>query len=208
MLHTVATGTALLVSLAATAAVPSSSSASAPTPRRVAVEIVSANGSGCPAGSTRVSASPGGKSFKIAYNEFTASTGPGAAVLDFRKNCQLALDVSLPKGWTWAISRVVGTGSANLRDGATGMQAASYYWSGHSATGGRIVNRFTGPVSGGWQRSNRIAKKRLEYLPCGERRHLNVNFELRVQAGSSTGTNWLAMDSTSSSDFHVVWKRC
>ncbi|MEV4279131.1 DUF4360 domain-containing protein [Actinoplanes xinjiangensis] len=206
MLHTVATGTALLVSLAATAAVPSS--ASAPTPRRVAVEIVSANGSGCPAGSTRVSTSPAGKSFKITYEEFTASAGPGAAALDFRKNCQLALDVSLPKGWTWAISRIVSTGSADLRDGATGMQAASYYWSGHSGTSGRIGNRFTGPLSGRWQRSNRIAKKELRYLPCGERRYLNVNFELRVRAGSATGRNWLAMDTTSGSDFHVVWKRC
>jgi hypothetical protein len=206
MLHTVATGTALLVSLATTAAVPSSSAA-APSPTRLTVEVVSANGSGCPSGSTHVSASPGGKSFKVSYSQFTASAGPGAAAIDFRKNCQLALDVSGPKGWTWAITRVVNSGSANLQSGATGVQATSYYWSGDSRTG-RVSHPFTGPVGGEWQRTKKIAKKQLMYLPCGQDRYLNVNLELRVSAGSATGHNSLTMDSTSGSAFHIAWRKC
>jgi hypothetical protein len=206
MLHTVATGTALLASLAATAAVPSSSAASAPPPR-ITVEVVAANGSGCPSGSTHVTAAPGGRSFKVTYSEFTASAGPGASALDFRKNCQLALHVSGPKGWTWAISRVVNTGSANLQSGATGVQAASFYWSGNSRTG-RVSHPFTGPMNGPWQRSKKIAKKQLAYLPCGQDRHLNVNLEVRVSAGSATGHNSLTMDSTSGSVFHFVGRKC
>jgi hypothetical protein len=206
MLHTVATAAAMLVSLAATAAVPSSSTASTPPPR-ITVEVVSANGSGCPSGSAHVSATPGGTSFKVTYSRFTASAGPGAAAVDFRKNCQLALDVSGPKGWTWAISRVVDAGSANLQSGATGVQATSFYWSGNSRTG-RVSHAFTGPVSGPWQRSKKIAKKQLVYVPCGQDRFLNINFELRVSAGSATGRNALTMDATSGSVFHVVRRKC
>jgi hypothetical protein len=215
MLHTVVTGTALLASLAATVAVPSSSSslssssssASVPPPGRIAVRVVSANGSGCPAGSAGVTAPASGQSFKVTYSRFTAAAGPGAAALDFRKNCQLALDVSGPKGWTWAISRIVNSGSAGLRAGASGTQVTSYYWSGDSRTG-RVGHAFTGPVDGPWQHSRKITKKQLRYLPCGARRHLNVNLELRVSAGSATGHNVLTLDSTSGSVFHVVWKKC
>jgi hypothetical protein len=207
MLHTVATGTALLASLAATVAVPSSSVASAPPPGKVAVKVVSANGSGCPRGSADVSASPGNRSFKVTYSRFTASSGAGAAAIGFRKNCQLALDVTGPKGWTWAVSRVVTSGSASLRTGATGIQQSSYHWSGNSQTV-RVSNAFTGPASGRWERSKKVPKRSLVYMPCGQRRNLNVNLELRVDAGPSTGRNLLTMDSTSGSVFHLVWRKC
>jgi Domain of unknown function (DUF4360) len=222
MLHAVATGTALLASLAATIAVPSSSVGSSsvpsssvgssrvgssPPPGKVAMKVVSANGSGCPRGSADVSVSPGNRSFKVTYRKFTASSGPGAAAIGFRKNCQLALEITGPKGWTWAVSRVVASGSASLRSGATGIQQSSYYWSGGSQTV-RVSNAFTGPVSGRWERSNKVPQKSLGYLPCGQRRNLNVNLELRVNAGSATGRNLLTMDSTSGSVFHVVWRKC
>ncbi|SFF35932.1 protein of unknown function [Actinoplanes philippinensis] len=207
MLHTVATGTALLASLAATAVVPSSSLASAPPPGKVTVTVVSANGSGCPAGTTGVSASARGASFKVTYRAFTASAGGGASALDFRKNCQLALSVSARKGWTWAISRIASTGSATLRSGASATQVTSFYWAGDSRTG-RVSQAFTGPLSGPWQRVKKVATRDLIYQPCGQRRNLNVNIELRVRSGAAGGRNVLTLDSTSGSTFSLVWRRC
>ncbi|MFC4070287.1 DUF4360 domain-containing protein [Actinoplanes subglobosus] len=207
MFHSVVTGTALLASLAATAAVPSSSVVSAPPPGKVTVKVVSANGSGCPRGSTTVSASPGNRSFTITYRRFTAASGPGVAAIGFRKNCQLALDVSGPRGWTWAISRIGSSGSAGLRRGASGMQVSSFYWAGDPRTV-RVEHKFAGPLDGRWERSRKIAKKSLRYMPCGQRRYLNVNLELRVTPGSATGRNSLTMDSTSGSVFEVVWRKC
>ncbi|WP_433796937.1 DUF4360 domain-containing protein [Actinoplanes sp. CA-252034] len=206
MLHAVATGTALLVSLTATAAVPSSA-ASAPPPGKVTVAIVSANRSGCPAGTADVTAPAKGTSFKVTYRAFTASAGAGASPLDFRKNCQIALAVSGRKGWTWAISRIANSGSATLRSGASGTQVTSFYWAGDSRTG-RVAQSFTGPVTGPWQRSRKIAEKARIYQPCGQRRHLNVNLELRVRSGSASGRSVLTLDSTTGSTFGLVWKKC
>lgn len=204
MLHTVATGTALLASLAATAAVPSSSAA-APPPKKVVVEIVSANGSGCPAGAADVSAD--GSSFTLVYRGFAASTGPGSDPLDFRKNCQLALDVRTPHGWTWGLNRIVTRGTVSLRSGASGTQATHYYWAGGADTD-RLSDTFTGPLKGTWSRTHKIPKSDVSYLPCGSSRYLNVNFELKVDAGSTAGRNALTMDSTTGSDFHVLWRKC
>jgi len=203
MFHAVATGTALLASLAATIAVPSS----APPPGKFTVQVVGVNGSGCPSDSVGVSAAPDGTSFKLTYSRFSAAAGPGAAALDFRKNCQFALDVSGTKGWTWALSRFATSGSASLQSGATGIEAISYYWAGNSRTG-RAEHTFTGPISGPWQHTMKIAKKSLMYVPCGERRYLNINLEVRVRAGTATGRNVLTMGSTGGSAFHIVWQKC
>ena len=48
----------------------------------------------------------------------------------------------------------------------------------------------------------------MSYLPCDQRRYLNVNFELKVNAGSATGRNTITMDATGGSDFRVVWRKC
>ncbi|BEL05246.1 DUF4360 domain-containing protein [Actinoplanes sichuanensis] len=222
MLHTVATGAALLACLAATAAVPSSSSATAalpssataalpsssaaaPPPKKVLVSIVSANGSGCPAGGMDVETD--GTSFTLTYKDFAATTGPGSDPLDSRKNCQLALDVRAPQSWTWGIDRIVTRGTANLQSGASGTQSTAYYWAGDAETD-RIAYPFTGPVKGPWNRTHKIAKGDVSYLPCGASRYLNVNFELKVDAGTATGRNALTMNSTSGSDFHVLWRKC
>lgn len=211
MLKALATGATVLASLAATAAPVSA----APTPSKTSmtIDVVSANGSGCPWGTAAVTVSPDSKAFTVAYSEFTAQVGVGAKPTDFRKNCQLGLNVHVPQGYTYAIASTDYRGFARLERGASATQTAFYYFQGESRTS-QIRHNFAGPVDGDWQRTDRIGVSSLSFLPCGEERYLNVNTELRVSGGSSNTkktTSFITMDSTDGNldtVYHVAWKKC
>jgi len=210
MLQALATTATLLVSLAATAgpahATPSGND-------KMTINVVSVNGSGCPWGTAEVTVSPDSKAFTVTYSQFIAQVGVGAKPTDFRKNCQLGLNVHVPQGYTYAIARTDYRGYALLERGASATQTAYYYFQGESQTS-RIRHHFTGPVDRNWQRTDTVGVSSLSYRPCGEQRYLNVNTELRVDAGWSDKkrtTSMLTMDSTDGNldtVYHVAWKKC
>ncbi|GLX99783.1 hypothetical protein Acsp01_01630 [Actinoplanes sp. NBRC 101535] len=174
--------------------------------------MVAANGSGCPKGTAEVTVSPDNKAFTVTYSQFTAQVGPGAKPTDFRKNCQMALDVKVPSGFTYAIAGADYRGFARLEAGATGSETAFYYFQGEPHT---TVSKydFKGWMEESWQRSDRVAITSTSYLPCGEKRYLNVNTELRVNQNNSSknAVSFLTMDSSDGSletVYHVTWLKC
>ncbi|MGX6607316.1 DUF4360 domain-containing protein [Micromonosporaceae bacterium Da 78-11] len=211
MLKALATGATLLASLAVTGA-PASASFKVLPDDKMVIDVVAANGSGCPANTADVTVSPDNKAFTVTYSEFTAQTGAGALPTDFRKNCQLALNVHVPQGYTYAIASADYRGFTHLERGASGTQSANYYFQGERQST-RIKHDFTGPADGDWQRSDKVGIASLSFLRCGERRFLNVNTELRVSRGSSNpnANSMLTMDSTDGNIdtvYHFAWKKC
>ncbi len=212
MFKAFAIGATMLGSLATTGA--PAFAATAPQPGdEMVINVVAANGSGCPWGSAQVTPSPDGKAFTVTYSQFTAQVGAGAQPADFRKNCQLALNVHVPQGYTYAISGTDYRGFAHLERGATASETANYYFQGEPQST-RIRHNFTGPTDGDWQRTDTVGIQSLAFEPCGEQRYLNVNTELRVNGGSSNlrqTTSMLTMDSTDGridTIYHVSWKKC
>lgn len=72
---------------------------------------------------------------------------------------------------------------------------------------------FTGPFSDNWQTVDRPNAADIAYSPCGEKRNLNTNTELRVSAGTSdpTTTSFMSMDSTRGNlraKYDIEWKAC
>jgi hypothetical protein len=179
---------------------------------QMVIDVAAANGSGCPLGSADVTVSPDNKAFTVTYSEFTAQTGAGTKPTDFRKNCQLALNVHVPQGYTFAVAGADYRGFAHLERGAGGSESANYYFQGE-AQSTRIRHNFSGPADSDWQRTDSVGIGSLSFLPCGEERYLNVNTELRVDRGSSSPktTSFLTMDSTDGridTVYHVAWKKC
>src|SRR5690349_20270142 len=112
MFNLLAAGPALLASLLV-----SGSAAPAPPPDgKTTVDVVYANGSGCPPGALNAVVRKG--VVTIEFADFTASSGGDA--LDYRKNCQLGLNVKVPKGYTYAVSRVAVGGTGKLKPGESG----------------------------------------------------------------------------------------
>lgn len=205
--------TAAAMLLAGLAVPASPASASPPPPDKMVVDIVGVNGSGCPWPTAGVQVSPDNTAITVTYSQYVAQVGVGAGPIDFRKNCQIALNVHVPQGFTYAIAQADYRGYAHLAAGASGYQAANYYFQGE-AQNARSRHNFYGPRDGDWATSDLVGIASLSFLPCGEMRNLNVNTELRVYAGGSntnTTTSMLTMDSTDTSlttIYHLAWKRC
>jgi hypothetical protein len=213
MLKAFFAGAAVLASFGVGAA-PASAAFPAKMPTdKIVIDVVAANGSGCPWGTADVTVSNDNTAFTVTYSQFTAQVGKGATPLQFRQNCQLALNVHVPQGFTYAVAGADYRGYAHLEKGATGSETAYYYFQGNSQTT-RIKHDFQGYIDTDFQRTDSVGVSSLSYLPCGEERYLNVNTELRVNAGSSDTkekTSFLTMDSTDGqldTVYHVAWKKC
>ncbi|MEV6346253.1 DUF4360 domain-containing protein [Actinoplanes sp. NPDC051851] len=184
-----------------------------PPPRQeMTIKVVTANGSGCPGKSAIIDVAPDNRAFTVSYSEFTAQVGPQAKPTDYRKNCQLMLNVLVPSGFTYAIAGADYRGFGHLEEGAYGSQTAFYYFQGWPQTG-KSRTDFNGWFDDDWQHSDKIEIGALNYLPCGSLRNLNVNTELRVNAGTSDrkSTSFLTMDSSDGSletTYHVAWQKC
>ena len=66
------------------------------------------------------------------FDSYIASLGPGIAVTENRKNCQLNLDVKYPAGFQYSIFSADYRGYAKLDAGVTGVQKSTYYFSGQT----------------------------------------------------------------------------
>ena len=190
---------------------PVSAPADAP-PGVITVTPVTVNGSGCPAGTAATAVAADNTAFTVTYSNYLAQVGAGAAPTDLRKNCQLALDIHVPQGFTYAIAEADYRGFASLESGATGTERANYYFQGTSPTA-RVSHDFAGPMSDDWETTDSTAVAALVWAPCGVDRLLNVDTELHVAMGSSdpTTTSFMEMDSTDGSihtTYHFEWKTC
>jgi hypothetical protein len=202
--------TVLALVLAFSLAAPPAASADDTPLGRVTIDIVSVNGSGCPAGTTEIEVADDNSVFAVIHRSFIAKVGVGADPTDFRKNCQLALNVNVPPGFTYGIIRAEYRGFANLQAGALAQQRANYYFQGNPATAHR-VHPFHGPLHDQWQTTD-ISDP--IFAPCDQQRLFNINTELRVNAGTSdpkTTTSSISMDTPDrnpNSRYQFVWKRC
>ncbi|MFD0686115.1 DUF4360 domain-containing protein [Actinomadura fibrosa] len=208
---------AALATAAATAAAqaPAASGASAddpPPPDRIVIDVLTVNGSGCPAGTAAVAAASDNTAFTVTYSDYLAQAGGDSDPTAFRKNCQINLRVHVPQGFTYAIAGADYRGFAHLAAGASGLERANYYHQGMSQTT-PVSHTLKGAYSDDWQFSDRTPVAELVFKPCGEDRNFNINTELRVNKGSSGAgeTSFMAFDSADGSvrtTYHFAWKRC
>jgi hypothetical protein len=183
-----------------------------PPPGEVTVELVTVNGSGCRRDTVAVSVSPDNATFHVTYSDYLAAVGANTRPTDFRKNCQLAVKVTVPQGFTFGIHQVDYRGFVHLEHGATGTQRGNHYFQGMSATPYRN-HTWQGPLSDNWQATDTVDVGLPVLRPCDEARNLYINTELRVSAGTSDPktTSFMAMDSTDAyiaSVYHFAWTRC
>jgi hypothetical protein len=184
-----------------------------PPADRIVIDLVTVNGSGCPAGTAAIAVSPDNTAFTVTYSNYMALVGVGATTTDWRKNCQLNIVVHVPQGFTYAISQVDYRGFASLENGATAIERANYYFQGQSQTV-YSSHTFAGPLGDDWQTTDSVDLAAMVWAPCGVLRNLNINTELRAMAGKSntaTTTSFISMDSTDgaiNTIYHFAWAQC
>jgi Domain of unknown function (DUF4360) len=210
MFNVIAAGAMALSSLVSPVSAPAMA---APPPNKMVIDVASTNGSGCPNNSATVAVAPDNTAFTVTYSEYQAQVGVGTKPTDFRRNCQLILNVHVPQGYTYAIAKTDYRGYAKLAPGAWAYEQANYYFQGDSHTA-RARHNFAGPHDGDWQTTDVVGVESLVWARCGAMRFFNINTELRVGTGTSnpqTTTSLITMDSTDtelSTIFHLAWKAC
>lgn len=185
-----------------------------PPPDKVSVQVATVNGSGCPRDTVAVALSPDKTAFTVTYSNYIAQVGPESKPTDNRKNCQIAMKVYVPQGFSYGLVKVDYRGYKELQRGASGRLVAGYYFQGNSGTD-RRTHKFQGSENPGdnWTKTDVTEFSQIVWSPCGEQRNFNVNTEMRVDRGSSSrqDTSYMTMDSTDGdlkTLYHWAWKRC
>jgi len=107
--------------------------ATGPDPSKVTFDAIIYAGSGCPAGSVANIANDDRTLLTTVFDSFIASVGPGVAVTENRKNCQMTLNIHYPGGFQFSIFEADYRGYAQLDANVAGLQKSTYYFSGSTS---------------------------------------------------------------------------
>lgn len=183
----------------------------ADAPTYVRVRSISYAGSGCPAGSVAKNVSQDRQAFTLLFDQYIAEVGPGVPFIQRRKNCQLTVDLDFPSGWTYTVVTVDTRGYIAADPGTNVTQQSSYYFQGQARTA-RASSSAWGPLDENYQLRDVVGVSSLVWSPCGERRALNINTE--VKASNSANPSGHALITTDSIDgslkqiYALQWARC
>lgn len=187
------------------------SSAFAQSPDYVRVRSINFAGSGCPAGSVATNVSPDRQAFTLLFDSYIAEVGPGISAREKRKNCVVNVDLDFPQGWSYTVFTVDYRGFVDLANGHVGTQQTSYYFQGSSSTA-RLATNIRGPVSRDYQIRDTLGVSAEVWSPCGARRALNMNTEVRIDnSRNSRGQGLMTIDSIDGQFKHIYglkWRRC
>lgn len=180
-----------------------------PDPKDVTIKSIAYAGSGCPAGTVSKSLALDAKAFTLLFDSYVAEAGPGILLSSGRKNCQIAVDLRFPQGFSYTIFEVDYRGYAKLDRGATGLQKTNYYFQGQ-AVGPSLQTTFVGSVDQDYHVRDTLGIEALVWSPCGASRALNLNTQVRVSArGSSRGLMTIdSIDGQLAHTYGIRWRRC
>lgn len=180
-----------------------------PNPDEVHIAGIVYAGSGCPAGSVAEMVAPDAKSFTLLFDSYIAEAGPGIPRRENRKNCQIAVDLRFPQGWSYTIFEVDYRGYANLDSGTQGVQRTDYYFQGSYQTA-TMQSTFRGPFDDNYQIRDTLGLSALVWSPCGATRAINLNTQVRV-AATGYRRALMTIDSIDGELEHrygIQWRRC
>ena len=186
--------------------------ANAQVPGYVHVRSLSWAGSGCPAGSVASNVSPDLQAFTLLFDNYIAQIGPGVPLTESRKNCQIAVDLDFPSGWSYSILTVDYRGYADLESGVRGEQSSAYYFQGSTATP-RLTTTMNGPAARDYQIRDTLGVAATVWSPCGASRALNINSQVRLTSSNRNARGMLTVDSIDGQlktlqVYGLQWRRC
>lgn len=119
-----------LLGLAAAAPVADPEPQLVPSGEDIRIESINYAGTGCPAGSVATSLTDDKTLLTLAFDKYTAQSGPHIQPVENRKNCQLTLKLKYPHGFQYSIFTADYRGFAAIKKGSTGTCKSTYYFSG------------------------------------------------------------------------------
>jgi hypothetical protein len=184
-----------------------------PNPSGAYFANVTANGTGCPAGTWDAGISDDGKAFTVTFSGYETTVTPGQAFAI--KDCTLSIDLRTPEGFSFSVSSFHYQGYATLdQPGMSAKQTAKYYFQGNPVPAKELRSDMAGPYDDSYVFSDDVGVADLVWSPCGASRTLEAQTRLVLQNNTAkTGSGYL---NTSSVDgevktvlrFNLSWKKC
>ncbi|MBE3047900.1 DUF4360 domain-containing protein [Candidatus Bathyarchaeota archaeon] len=203
----------------------------------ITINSVSAEGTGCPAGTIAITISPDRTVVTLGFDEFQLGLGTGWASSDRQKTCNIHLNVYYPAGYSYAVIKTTYHGFATLDEGVNGVFETEYIFAdedGVGLVGGLlgliggllggvgellgIVTRVVIPGGGllvdgdSFTVSDEVTLEKLVRSPCeGQNADMLVKMmvELDSQVGHAQGS--LTEDDATialEQQMHLEWKKC
>lgn len=176
----------------------------------VRIESITYGGSGCPQGTLSQVISADGTVFTVMYDNFVASFGAGAkSPIDFRKNCQLTVRLTIPSSLSFTVVSTDYRGFVNLAQGVTATARNIYYFSGDTRQA-EIKKVFTGPVTKSYLDHVDLAVENQIWSQCNEDQLINFSNSLLL-TGDKTKSGLITTDSTDgkvTQSYMLQWRAC
>jgi len=167
-------------------------------------------GTGCPANSIGSAISEDRTILTLIMSDYVASIGPGIAITESRKNCQLNLGLEYPGGFQYSILSAQYRGYADLDKGISGTQKSTYYFSGQAAQSSTGTT-WKGPYVNDYELDDEANSTSIVWSPCGESAMLNINSQLALTSSNSSASGFLTTDSIDTSfvqQVYIQWQAC
>lgn len=162
------------------------------------------NGTGCPTGTASVALSPDAKSLSILFDSFVVNT---AGVDAARKNCNIAVPVHVPNGYSVSIFQIDYRGFNSLPSGAFSRFSAEYFFAGYK--GPKYEKNFYGPLADDFLIRNSLTGTAISWSNCGEDVILRTNPSLYVSSpGQQAFSSVDSADITAGMIYNLVWRQC
>jgi len=186
-----------------------------PDPSQITISSATASGNGCPQGSFSTTISTDKTVVTFGFDGFQTYIGPGTAVSDHTKNCQIHLSLKYPGGFNFAVVDATYHGYAQLDDGVTGTFLSTYYFSQDASA--TVTTQTT--ISGGglwaagqvYTKADTVPTASYIFSPCGANGILNVNNRIALTAKNTSVSGTISDDDATVAFTHTVhlqWFQC
>lgn len=165
-------------------------------------------GTGCPAGSASVALSPDQKEISILFDSYVVEAG-GSKSFD-RKNCNIAVPVHVPNGYSVSVFAIDYRGFAGIPNGGRATLAVDYFLAGQGR-GYRTSKTFRGPMAGDYLKSDDLGLEAVVWTACGANTILRANTSMLVQSNARREQALATVDSADIQAgliYHLQWRRC
>ncbi|MEU8237680.1 DUF4360 domain-containing protein [Actinoplanes missouriensis] len=170
----------------------------APAAPMITLKVMSAFGSGCPSGTTDAQPTEDNTAFSLAYSAFRVYGN------DY-KSCKAVVRVSVPEGWTYAVTSVINRVTPDL-DNQSSAKLQMNAWFTGSPWNASATNSLNGPDDELWTTTSTAHS--LIYAPCNRTLDVNINNTLRVNGKASSSAELIDTDTQASTVFNLSWKQC
>ncbi|MET0340231.1 MAG: DUF4360 domain-containing protein, partial [Polyangiales bacterium] len=170
---------------------------------------VTANGTGCPAGTWDTTISPDGQTFTVTFNSYSARVDENSAISI--KDCQLGIKLQSPQQVSYSVQGFRFSGYSYLEQGVSASQSATFYVQGNPGNSIEARTDLEGPRNGPYSLSTDVELGKKLWSPCSAERTLNVQTRLRLRNGDPRRSGFLnlaAVNGSAKLVMRLSWRKC